>query len=110
MATRIEFHEKLCAILNPDSENPQSGPLKCYFQPPESVRLKYPCIVYDLDMIEGRYADDIRYVNKRRYSVTVIDPNPDSEIPDRITTLPYCRFSRHYTADNLHHYVFQIYD
>lgn len=44
-----------------------------------------------------------------RYELTVIDKNPDSDILDRVASLPMCAFERHYTADNLNHDVYNIY-
>lgn len=80
-----------------------------YFQPPESMRMKYPCILYELTSIDTKFADNNPYVRKKRYKVTVIDKNPDSDIPDKIGGLPMTIFDRHYTSDNLHHFVFNIY-
>jgi hypothetical protein len=55
------------------------------------------------------HADDIPYRSRMCYGVTVIDPNPDSEIPAKIAALPLCRFARHFTADNLNHDVYNLY-
>jgi hypothetical protein len=80
-----------------------------YFQPPPSVQMKYPCIVYNRDRVNTKFADDKPYSHVKRYSVTVIDSNPDSEIPDKIAKLPMCSFDRFFTADNLNHDVFQLF-
>lgn len=80
-----------------------------YFQPPESIKIDYPCILYELTSIDTKFADNKPYKQEKRYKVTVIDKNPDSEIPDKIGKLPMCIFDRHYTSDNLHHFVFNIY-
>lgn len=79
-----------------------------YFQPPESVKLQYPCIVYDRD-IRTVKADDISYLYRCRYEVTLIAKDPDSELPLKILDLPYCSMDRHFTNDNLHHWVFTLY-
>jgi hypothetical protein len=55
------------------------------------------------------FADNIPYTRKKRYSVTVMDKNPDSVIPDRVGCLPLCAFDRHFTADNLNHDVYNLY-
>lgn len=99
MMTRLELHEMLCEVL---------GSRNVYFQPPESVKMKYPAIVYSRSDISNTYADDTSYLTSKEYLITVIDKDPDSEIPDRISKLPLCRFDRHYTADNLNHDVFTI--
>ena len=43
------------------------------------------------------------------YMVTVIDPNPISDIHEKILRLPLCSFDRHYTQDNLNHDVYNLY-
>ena len=100
MASRLELHEKFCEIL---------GSRNVYFQPPETVKLKYPCIIYTLSGERVRHADDALYFHRDRYTINVIDKNPDSEIPDKIRALPYCTFDRFYTADNLNHFVYTIF-
>jgi hypothetical protein len=69
----------------------------------------YPAIVYGLDDIENTYADDGVYLSTRRYTVTVIDEDPDSPIVDKIALLPMCRWNRHYEKDNLNHDVFKLF-
>lgn len=100
MDSRIELHEELKAIL---------GSGFVYFQPPESVKMSYPCIVYGIDGMDIKRADDRPYLTAKRYSITIIDKDPDSVIPDRLLTLPYCSFDRCYTSDNLNHWVFTLY-
>lgn len=97
---RLELHEMLCGIL---------GTRNVYFQPPESIKMNYPAIVYSLDNVENKYANDGVYLSARRYSVIVIDKDPDSIIVDKIALLSKCRFDRFYTKDNLNHYVFELY-
>lgn len=100
MNNRNKLHELLCETL---------GSRQVYFQPPESVKMKYPAIVYSRNRIDNEHADDGVYIQSPSYSVTVIDKNPDSEIVDNISLLPRCRFDRHYISDNLNHDVFTIY-
>ena len=71
--------------------------------------MKYPAIVYSLDDISNEFADNGVYSSRKRYSVTIIDANPDSPIVDRVNSLSECRFSRHYVSENLNHWVFSIY-
>ena len=85
------------------------GSRNVYFQPPESVKMKYPAIVYGLDNIENSFADDGVYLSKKKYLVTVIDEDPDSPIVDKVAALPICRFNRHFQSDNLNHDVFILY-
>lgn len=85
------------------------GSRNVYFQPPSSFRMTYPAIVYERSKIEVRRADNQVYGQYNRYQVTVIDPDPDSEIPGRIAKLPMCSFERHFTSDNLNHDTFNLY-
>jgi hypothetical protein len=80
-----------------------------YFQPPPNLSMNYPCIVYELDDIRTDFAGNRPYRFDRRYQVTVIDRNPDSSIPMLVAGLPTCTFSRHYIANNLNHYVLNLY-
>lgn len=80
-----------------------------YFQPPGSTQMKYPAIRYERSDMEIKYADNGNYNRRIRYTVTVIDSKPDSEIVDKVSMLPLCRFERHYAQDNLNHDVFEIY-
>lgn len=80
-----------------------------YFQPPSTVKINYPCIIFKLNDVDTNFADDIPYISRKGYQVTVIDSNPDSLIPDKIGALPSCKFDRSYTADNLNHKVYSLY-
>ena len=80
-----------------------------YFQPPTNTIIKYPCIIYKRDYASVSYADNSPYRRKKRYMVTVIDQDPDSDIPDKVAELPLSSFNRFFTADNLNHDVFSVY-
>lgn len=81
-----------------------------YFQPPSKTKMVYPCIRYSRSIPASRNADNMRYYDKNRYDLVVIDPNPDTKIPDYIlNTFTYCSMGRPYTADNLNHYPMTIY-
>ena len=84
------------------------GSRNVYFQPPESVKMKYPAIVYGLEDIENAFANDRVYLSKRKYLITVIDEDPDSKIVEKVSQLPTCKFNRHFESDNLNHDVFTL--
>jgi len=100
MATRLDLSKLLRDILGSDN---------VYFQPPESVQMKYPAIVYSLENFDKRYASNITHILQRQYLVTLIHEDPDNQIVDRIASLPLCHFNRHYKKDNLNHYSFSLY-
>lgn len=80
-----------------------------YFQPPQSNELSYPCILYSLNAGSTKFANDKPYNIQMGYSVTVIDEDPDSQIPGKVASLPMCTFNRFYTADNLNHTIYNLY-
>ena len=103
MATRLQLQEALIAVLD-------RNPKDVYFQPPESVKLSYPCIIYNLTPGEVRRADDLAYNYIRCYDVLIIDRDPEVEWDKKmLESFQYCTFSRAYTSDNLNHWTFRLY-
>jgi len=98
MGQRLDLQEILLTIVP-----------NVYFQPPESLKMEYPCIVYHRDYSNTEFADDRPYLHRKRYLVMVIDENPDSAIPTKVAELPMCLFDRFYTAKNLNHDVFKLF-
>jgi hypothetical protein len=107
MGSRLNLHDILCEIVN--ITDPTNGDRHVYFQPPESLRMKYPAIRYSLNDINNTHASDGVYTQSRSYEIIIIDPDPDSEIVDKVSKLPLCRFNRAYKSDNLNHWVFTLY-
>ena len=68
---RLELHELLVTIL---------GNRNVYFQPPSSIKMKYPAIVYSRSKID--------------------DKNANNDV---------CKFDRSFSSDNLNHNVFTLY-
>ena len=97
---RLELHEILCEIL---------GSRNVYYQQPNSTKMSYPAIIYSRDDIVNDFADNNVYIQSHRYQITVIDRNPDSEIVEKVSQMPKCRYDRHYVSDNLNHDIFTIY-
>lgn len=104
---RLELHEILCEIINITEPD---GDRHVYFQPPESVKTKYPAIRYVLDDIDIKHASDRLYLKKPGYLVTLIDRKRNSEYVSKILEIPYCSFVNSYSADNLNHFTFKIYN
>lgn len=98
MAPRLQLHE----ILKGFTDN-------VYFQPKENDALTYPCIIYSRDFRNTKFADNEPYNSVKRYAVTVISRDPDSDIPDKVAHLPMCTFNRFYTADGLNHDVYEVF-
>ena len=101
MASRLELHEELCTVL---------GSRNVYFQPPESVKMKYDAIRYDLGGKDLKHANNRIYLNTNQYDGVVITRDPDTIIPDKLLAhFEMCSFGRPYVAENLNHYPFTIY-
>lgn len=101
MGSRENLQIELEAVL---------GSRNVYFQPPSTIKMKYPAIVYSLGGIHSRYADNKNYINGKNYTVTLIHNDPDNEVIDEILIkFEYCSFDRMYVMDNLYHYAFEIF-
>ena len=85
---------------------------KPYFQPPSSVRLTYPCILYDGARSEVTYASDRAYTITKQYTLIYVTRDPDeaqASIETIVRAFPMCSHDRSYVADNLHHEVFSLF-
>lgn len=100
MAKRVDLQTKFEEIL---------GSRNVYFQPPTSIQMNYPAIVYSRSSILNTNANNSVYKQDIAYDVTVIYSDPDSELPMVVSRLPKCRFDRSFVADNLYHDTFTLY-
>lgn len=100
MRNRLELQSLLESLL---------GSRNVYYQPPASIQMQYPAIIYSrADILNDRANNDV-YKQAVEYTVTVIDRNPDSEYVKKLSRFPMCSFDRHYVSDNLNHDVFVLY-
>ena len=63
MNKRLQLHEKLCELI---------GSRNVYFQPPASVQISYPCIIYKIGNGDIKYADSMVYNYINSYDVVII--------------------------------------
>lgn len=80
-----------------------------YFQPPENLKMVYPCIRYERDFNDVNRADNLAYNINHRWKVTLIYTDPDTELVDEILKLRLCAHATHFVASNLIHDVFSLY-
>lgn len=101
MGSRLELHEELCELL---------GSRNVYFQPPESLKMQYPCIRYSISGMPKINANDKVYMKTcNTYVITVIDKDPDSDISTQILEhFSMVRFDRAYTSNNLNHHTLTL--
>ena len=97
---RLSLQTKLESIL---------GSKQVYFQPPASMVLTYPCIIYKLDGIDVIRANDRNYLLQKRYLVTVVDRNPDTKLYEKVLGLSQSKLETAFTKDNLNQYVCSLY-
>lgn len=101
MSDRLKLHDILKTLI--DTE-------KVYYQPPATITLVYPCIIYSLGSGDSRYADNKTYNYTNRYELLFIYKQPmESIIPKVLDAFQLCRFNSSYVSDNLHHYAFTLY-
>lgn len=80
-----------------------------YFQPPTGTKIVYPCIVYDLETTNVRFADNAPYALYDEYSIKYITRDPDDPVRNQLVYVPRCSPERVYISDNLYHHPFKIY-
>lgn len=107
MNDRLTLDDKLASIIGITESD---GDRHIYLNPPPSVRMRYPAIVYSLNGIDPKYANDTAYQLAPSYQVILIDEDVDTKYLKLILQIPYCRFNRFYISDNLNHWVFTIYN
>ena len=100
MVDRIDLQTTLQDIL---------GSKNVYYDPPETLKISYPAIIYSKSGLINKKADDANYHINTIYDITVIDKRPDNPVIKKLLELPYCSYDRHFVSDNLHHDTLTIY-
>lgn len=99
MPSRLELHSELVTFLP-----------NVYFQPPSTLTMKYPCIVYNKTGKNRHFGNDVIYLSQQGYQITVIDANPDSVVADNIEKhFQHCAINQYFAADNLNHTIINLY-
>lgn len=101
MTNRIKLQEELEKIL---------GSRNVYYQPPETLKIDYPCIVYELRKKISMKADNKKYLFNTAYSVTYISKRSNDEVIEQLlNNFEYSSYDRRYISDGLYHNTFTIY-
>lgn len=107
--TREQFHEALQALCTLCGIEDKKDERHVYFRKPSSS-INYPCILYDLSDKLSEKADNIKYIKYNRYTVTIIDEDPDSFLSEMCDdAFKHCEMDRTYQSDGLNHFVYTIY-
>lgn len=80
-----------------------------YFQPSRESQMSYPAIIYTVDDLLTKYADNRPYKQDVAYQITVITRDPDDATWRTVGWLPKCSFDRKAVIENLYHYYFTLY-
>lgn len=99
---------KFQTLLEETSGLPES---RVHFQPPNGMQMNFDggVITYTFSREATQFADNLPYRSAMGYTVTVIHPDPDNVIKDKVASLPYCAFDRRFAVDGLNHDVYTIY-
>ena len=100
MARRLTLQRLLEEIL---------GSKNVYFQPPTSLQLNYPCIIYKLSGVNKKFADNRTFNYKKQYTITLITRDPVSPAIDQLLVFENTSFDRHYVVDKLNHFSYTLY-
>lgn len=104
--SREEVHKILQSFMDDDKQE------QVYFNPPENLRMKYPCIVYHTRSLDHDHADNQPYFIYDVYDVIVIYRTmDDAHIAKDMANSPGFEYDRFYNSDNLHHdsLIFRVY-
>ena len=99
MISRLKLQRELEEIL---------GSQNVYFQPPESIKINYPAIVYSRDRIKNDFANNGVYGQGDNYEIITLDSDPDSILPRKVSQMDTARHLKNYTGNNLNYDVFSL--
>ena len=77
-----------------------------YFQPPETLTLKYPCVIYQIIDSPSVYADGIKYKQAIKFQIMYVTKKAVDDVVDKILRNPFFNFQRFFASAGLNHYVF----
>jgi len=80
-----------------------------YIQPPEGMKMTYPCIAITRDSGDTKFADNAPFRHQKRYTLTAIDEDPEGPWYDLLASLPRSKHNRSFPAENLNHDVFTMF-
>lgn len=108
MGTRLQLQAELQSLLGTSDKTGIEA--RCFFQPPESLKLTYPCIIYSTIRPDIIRADNLIYRRVDAYSVTYLTYDPDDPLIKGIEDhFLMCRLIRTNRANGLNHYHYDLY-
>lgn len=97
---RLKLHQELLDLTG----------LPVYYQPPEGLKMEYPCIVYEYENDKKMRANNRNYIYHDIYNIKYIHRDPDTQLARAIEDhFLYVNRGARYKADNLYHDMFTLY-
>lgn len=95
MDRRQKLHEELKRV---------TGIKNVYFQPPESIKLKYPCVIYSKQPFRTVRANNTAWINNRPYRVVIVCSDGDNKFAEMLLNgFKYCSYDSRYISNNMYH-------
>jgi hypothetical protein len=86
------------------------GITNVYFQPPENVKLNFPCIIYKTSKLETEQADNVPYAISTKYNVLYITKDPDDPMVERLAwEFPTIVHINSYVNETLYHHSYNLF-
>lgn len=99
MASRIDLHNELLGFSN-----------NVYYQPPENIKIKYPCIIYNKKIPDVKKADNKTYMLTNRYEITYVTKDVENTVCDDILNhFEMISPVNYFVTEGLYHYIFNLY-
>lgn len=98
--SRIKLDDDLRALFGPK--------VNIYFQPPESMKMKYPAFRYRYIGTNRKFANGKPFISNDLYEGMLIVSGSESVYSKKLLEMPYVHLDRVYTANNLTHYSYTI--
>lgn len=97
---RLNLHNELKALEE----------CEAYYQPPENLKIDYPCFIYRRIPGEFNKANNLTYQYWRCWEIIFITDDSESTIrEDMLRHFSMCRHIRDFVNDNLYHHVFNLF-
>lgn len=98
---RLTVHDELVHLSNYSN--------RVYYNPPESFKMQYPCIVYNLANYGAQHADNLPYYRYDTYTVThIYQKEAQSSLSRKMAETKGFSFDRNFYVDGLYHDVFTM--
>ena len=101
MRNRLELQSELVDLL---------GSKNVYFQPSTNIKLTYPCVIYELQKFDDRFANDSRYITYQVYQITHVYQRYQNNLQEKFRErFQFIEFNNSSKIDGLYQDVYTLY-